>query len=177
MILGATGVLAVVMVALALQSGVEYFFATLALVGILKVNTGVGEWDKSVRLVPYPMMLVIVFGLDVPRAGDLSSIKSIFSSFYNPLGENFGLWGAPMALFKLKAWEITLPYALTLAAIDQIESLLTLTLVSEIVCLRGGASQERIAQGLANTLTGFFCAMTDQFMTNCHIPEGSMAVS
>jgi len=52
-----------------------------------------------------------------------------------------------------------------------IESLLTLNLVGEIVGKRGGASQECIAQGVANTVTGFFggmggCAMIGQSMIN-----------
>ena len=71
-------------------------------------------------------------------------------------------------------WEtlqIVLPYALILAAIGLIESLLTLNLVGEITGQRGGASQECIAQGAANTVTGFFggmggCAMIGQSMIN-----------
>ena len=52
-----------------------------------------------------------------------------------------------------------------------IESLLTLNLVGEITEKRGGASQECIAQGVANTVTGFFggmggCAMIGQSMIN-----------
>jgi len=66
---------------------------------------------------------------------------------------------------------VIFPYALILAAIGLIESLLTLNLVGEITGKRGGASQECIAQGLANTVTGFFggmggCAMIGQSMIN-----------
>jgi SulP family sulfate permease len=58
-----------------------------------------------------------------------------------------------------------------LAAIGLIESLLTLNLVGDITKKRGGASQESIAQGIANTITGFFggmggCAMIGQSMIN-----------
>lgn len=58
-----------------------------------------------------------------------------------------------------------------LAAIGLIESLLTLNLVGDVVGKRGGASQECIAQGVANTVTGFFggmggCAMIGQSMIN-----------
>ena len=64
-----------------------------------------------------------------------------------------------------------LPYALILATIGLIESLLTLNLVGEITNKRGGASQECLAQGFANTVTGFFggmggCAMIGQSMIN-----------
>jgi len=52
-----------------------------------------------------------------------------------------------------------------------IESLLTLNLVGEITNQRGGASQECVAQGTANVVTGFFggmggCAMIGQSMIN-----------
>ena len=58
-----------------------------------------------------------------------------------------------------------------LAAIGLIESLLTLNLVGEITNQRGGASQECVAQGTANVVTGFFggmggCAMIGQSMIN-----------
>jgi len=250
MISGATGALAVVMVALVAQHGVEYLFATVVLMGILQVTAGALKWGKFIRLVPHPVMLgfvnglaiviflaqmgqfkvpgtmvdtghgmgggvwlsgtplllmlglvaltmgiiwimpritriipaplagigvvaalVIFFGLDVPRVGDLSSIKGSFPSFHNPFGEGLGLYGTPLAPFNLQTLEIILPYAIILAAIGLIESLLTLNLVGEMVGRRGGASQECIAQGLANTLTGFFggmggCAMIGQSMIN-----------
>ena len=54
---------------------------------------------------------------------------------------------------------IILPYAVILAAIGLIESLLTLNLVGDITHRRGGASQECVAQGAANLVTGFFGGM------------------
>ena len=67
--------------------------------------------------------------------------------------------------------KIIFPYAFILASIGLIESLLTLNLVGEITNKRGGASQECLAQGLANSVTGFFggmggCAMIGQSMIN-----------
>jgi SulP family sulfate permease len=66
---------------------------------------------------------------------------------------------------------IIFPYAIILAAIGLIESLLTLNLVGEITNQKGGASKECIAQGLSNSVTGFFggmggCAMIGQSMIN-----------
>ena len=61
--------------------------------------------------------------------------------------------------FKFETLKIIFPYAFILAAIGLIESLLTLNLVGEITNKRGGASQECLAQGLANTVTGFFGGM------------------
>jgi len=104
--------------------------------------------------------IVIVFGMDVPRVGDLASIEGGLPQFH-----------IPMVPLTMETLHIIFPYALILAAIGLIESLLTLNLVAEIAEERGGASQECIAQGLANTVTGFFggmggCAMIGQSMIN-----------
>jgi len=239
MISGATGALAVVMVALVAQHGVEYLFATVVLMGLLQVLAGVMQWGKFIRLVPHPVMLgfvnglaiviflaqmgqfkvpgsmqntghgmgggewlsgmplylmlglvaltmaviwvmpritrivpapragivvvaalVIGFGLDVPRVGDLASIEGGLPQFH-----------IPMVPLTWETLEIILPYAVILAAIGLIESLLTLNLVGEMTGKRGGASQECIAQGTANVVTGFFggmggCAMIGQSMIN-----------
>lgn len=76
-----------------------------------------------------------------------------------------------MVPLNWETFEIILPYAVILAAIGLIESLLTLNLVGEMTGKRGGASQECVAQGAANVLTGFFggmggCAMIGQSMIN-----------
>ena len=239
MISGATGALAVVMVSLVAQHGVEYLFAAVVLMGILQLLAGIFHLGKFIRLVPHPVMLgfvnglaivifmaqlsqfqvpgtaegaghgiadgqwlsgtplylmlglvaltmaiiwalpklttafpaplagiavvaglVIAFGIDVPRVGDLASIEGGLPQFHVP--------AVPLTLETL---QIVLPYALILAAIGLIESLLTLNLVGEITGQRGGASKECIAQGTANTITGFFggmggCAMIGQSMIN-----------
>ena len=250
MISGATGALAVVMVALVAQHGVEYLFATVVLMGLLQLFAGAMHWGKFIRLVPHPVMLgfvnglaiviflaqmtqfkvpgsmentghgmsggewltgvplmmmlslvaltmaiiwvmpkvtrfvpaplagigivailVIVLGLDVPRVGDLASIKGGFPGFHNPFGTGEGLYGTALAPLNMETFYIILPYAVILAAIGLIESLLTLNLVGEITGKRGGASQECMAQGAANVVTGFFggmggCAMIGQSMIN-----------
>lgn len=240
MISGATGALAVVMVALVAQHGVEYLFATVVLMGILQIAAGIFRLGKFIRLVPHPVMLgfvnglaiviglaqlgqfqvpgtatpdghgflpngqwlqgmdlalmlgltgltmlfiwgfpkitkiipaplagiaivaaiVIGFKLDVSTVGDLASVKGGLPEFH-----------IPMVPMNVETLQIILPYAVILAAIGLIESLLTLNLVGEIKEERGGASQECVAQGVANTVTGFFggmggCAMIGQSMIN-----------
>ena len=250
MISGATGALAVVMVALVAQHGVEYLFATVVLMGAIQIFAGVMQWGKFIRLVPHPVMLgfvnglaiviflaqmtqfkvpgtmvdtghgmgggewlsgqplilmlalvgatmaiiwvmpritkfipaplagigivagvVIAFGMDVPRVGDLASIQGGFPMLHNPFGEGTGIYGTALAPFTLETLYIIAPFAVILAAIGLIESLLTLNLVSDMTNTRGGASQECIAQGVANSVTGFFggmggCAMIGQSMIN-----------
>ena len=105
-------------------------------------------------------VLVIAFKINIPSVGDLASVKGGLPKFLIP--------SIPLNLETLK---IIFPYAFILAAIGLIESLLTLNLVGEITNKRGGASQECLAQGIANTVTGFFggmggCAMIGQSMIN-----------
>ncbi len=122
---------------------------------------------RITRVIPAPLAgigivaaVVIAFGLDVPRVGDLASIKGGLPMLH-----------IPMVPLNWETFEIILPYAVILAAIGLIESLLTLNLVGDMTNQRGGASQECIAQGVANTVTGFFggmggCAMIGQSMIN-----------
>lgn len=122
---------------------------------------------KITKAIPAPLAgigivaaLVIGFGIDVRTVGDMSSIAGGLPEFH-----------IPMVPINLETIQIILPYAVILAAIGLIESLLTLNLVGEIVEERGGASQECVAQGIANTVTGFFggmggCAMIGQSMIN-----------
>ena len=63
MISGATGALAVVMVALVADHGVEYLFATVVLMGVLQILAGVFRLGKFIRMVPHPVMLGFVNGL------------------------------------------------------------------------------------------------------------------
>jgi sulfate permease, SulP family len=63
MISGATGALAVVMVALVVQHGIEYLFATIVLMGFLQILFGVAKLGKFIRMVPHPVMLGFVNGL------------------------------------------------------------------------------------------------------------------
>ncbi|MDP5085784.1 MAG: SulP family inorganic anion transporter [Yoonia sp.] len=122
---------------------------------------------KITKAVPAPLAgigivaaLVIGFGLDVPVVGDMASIEGGLPPFH-----------LPVVPLTWETFQIILPYAVILAAIGLIESLLTLNLVGEMTGKRGGASQECIAQGAANTVTGFFggmggCAMIGQSMIN-----------
>lgn len=65
MISGATGALAVVMVSLVAQHGVEYLFATVVLMGFLQIAAGIFKLGKFIRMVPHPVMLGFVNGLAI----------------------------------------------------------------------------------------------------------------
>ena len=65
MISGATGALAVVMVDLVSDHGVDMLFATVVLMGTLQVGAGIFRLGKFIRLVPTPVMLGFVNGLAI----------------------------------------------------------------------------------------------------------------
>ena len=83
--------------------------------------------------------LVISFNIPIPRVGDLASVAGGLPSF-----------SIPMVPLNIETLIIIFPYAVILAAIGLIESLLTLNLVGEITNKKGGASKECLAQGISN---------------------------
>ena len=73
--------------------------------------------------------------------------------------------------FTLESIKFILPYALILAAIGLIESLMTLNLIDDLTETRGNGNKECVAQGSANIVTGLFggmggCAMIGQSIIN-----------
>jgi sulfate permease, SulP family len=80
--------------------------------------------------------------------------------------------------FNFDTLKIIFPYALIVAGVGLIESLLTLNLIDEITETRGRSNKECVAQGTANIVTGFFsgmggCAMIGQSLIN--ISSGARA--
>ena len=65
MISGATGAIAVVIVALVVSHGVEYLFAAVVLMGLIQILVGVLKLGKLIRLVPHPVMFGFVNGLAI----------------------------------------------------------------------------------------------------------------
>ncbi|NOQ47567.1 MAG: STAS domain-containing protein [Methanococcoides sp.] len=65
MISGATGAIAVVVVALVIQHGVEYLFAAVVLMGIIQMTIGALKLGKFIRLVPHAVMFGFVNGLAI----------------------------------------------------------------------------------------------------------------
>ena len=116
----------------------------------------------SSTLVAIVVVSFLVFGinLDTRLVGDIASIAGGLPTF-----------SIPNVPFDFTTLKIIFPFALVLAAIGLIESLLTLTLIDELTGTRGRGNKECIAQGAANTVTGFFggmggCAMIGQSMIN-----------
>jgi len=105
-------------------------------------------------------LIVIFGGVDTKTVGDIADISGGFPAFHIP--------SVPMNLETL--W-IVLPYAVILAGVGLIESLLTMSVVDEMTGTRGQGNRVSIGQGVANTVNGFFggmggCAMIGQTMIN-----------
>lgn len=232
MISGATGALAVVMVALVVQHGAEYLFATVVLMGLLQIGFALCKLGKFIRMVPHSVMLGFVNGLALvifmaqfghfkmpgadgapvwmggaqlyvmlalvaltmaiiyllPRLTNAvpSSLAAILgvAALVGALGidtKTVGDMGSiagglpqfhlPQVPYTLETLRIVLPYALILAAIGLIETLLTLNLIDAMTDTRGRPNRESLAQGVANIVSGLFasmggCAMIGQSMIN-----------
>ncbi|MCU7807698.1 MAG: SulP family inorganic anion transporter, partial [Candidatus Thiodiazotropha sp. (ex Semelilucina semeliformis)] len=241
MISGATGAMAVVMVALVAEHGVEYLFAAVLLAGAIQISAGLLRLGKFIRLVPHPVMLGFVNGLaiviflaqlkqfQVPgEAGELvwlggsqlwimlglvaitmaiinylpklttavpASLVAIVSVTLavilldldtrlvqdvlrdlsgDPAATIAGglpEFHLPMVPFNMETLQIVLPYAIILAGVGLIESLLTMSLIDELTETRGRGNKECIGQGVGNTVNGLFggmggCAMIGQSMIN-----------
>ena len=135
-----------------------FIFFTMAIIWFLPKITK--ALPSTLVAILFTTILALTLKIDIPNVGDLASVKGGLP--------NFSIPDVPINFETLK---IIFPYAFILASIGLIESLLTLNLVGEITNKRGGASQECLAQGLANAVTGFFggmggCAMIGQSMIN-----------
>ena len=108
-------------------------------------------------------LLVYLTGMDTKLVGDLANLtefKGMLPSF-----------SIPTVLFDTDALMLILPYAVIVALVGVIESLLTLSVLDEISGKRGSANQECIAQGTGNITCGLFgampgCAMIGQSIIN-----------
>jgi MFS superfamily sulfate permease-like transporter len=79
MISGATGAVAVVIVSLARDFGVEYVFAAVVLAGVFQLSAGFLKLGKLMRLVPHPVIFGFVNGLAVIIfTSQLAQFKSLW---------------------------------------------------------------------------------------------------
>ncbi|MCK9150691.1 SulP family inorganic anion transporter [Methanobacterium alcaliphilum] len=228
MISGATGAVAVVVVALVVQHGVEYLFAAVILMGLIQIVIGLLKLGKFIRLVPQAVMFGFLNGLAIiiftsqltqfqtlngdwitgsalwimlafvglsmaiihflPKISKIipSSLAAILAVSAITIGLNIPtktvgdmasisgglpLFHIPMVPLNLETLGIILPYAIIMAMVGLIESLLTLNVIDEMTDTRGKVNKESFAQGIANTVCGFFggmggCAMIGQSIIN-----------
>ncbi|MFZ0077282.1 MAG: SulP family inorganic anion transporter [Exiguobacterium undae] len=219
MISAATGAMALVVVQLVKDHGVDYLLAAGILAGVFQIVLGVLGVAKLLRFIPRAVMvgfvnalailifsaqlpqfagqnwimyamvaaslaiilifprftkvipaplvaitimtvLTVVLSLDTRVIGDMGQILASLPSFF-----------LPNVPFSLETLQIIFPYALSLAFVGLIESLLTARIVDEMTDTTSNKATESRGQGIANIIAGFFggmpgCAMIGQSVIN-----------
>ncbi|MFO7812957.1 MAG: SulP family inorganic anion transporter [Pelovirga sp.] len=219
MISGATGAMALLMVLLVRDHGLQYLLAATVLTGLLQILAGVFRLgglmrfvSRSVvigfvnalailiflaqlpeltnvgwqvyallaaglgliylfpyvtRVIPSPLVCIVAltaftayFGVDVRTVGDMGALPDTLPMFLIP--------DIPLNLETL--W-IILPYALPLALVGLLESMMTATIVDDLTDSPSNKNRECVGQGVANIGSGFLggmagCAMIGQSIIN-----------
>ncbi|MEU4148443.1 SulP family inorganic anion transporter [Streptomyces parvulus] len=127
-------------------------------------------FPRITRVVPAPLVSIVVLtvitvaaGIAVPTVGDRGELPS-----------SLPVPGLPDVPFTLDTLTTVAPYALAMALVGLMESLMTAQLVDDITDTRSSKTRESIGQGVANIVTGFFggmggCAMIGQTMINVKV--------
>ncbi|MDJ0334648.1 SulP family inorganic anion transporter [Salinibacterium sp. G-O1] len=143
--------------------GVPWLVYPLVAVGIV-IMVGM---PRMTRVVPAPLVAillitvaVVVTGLNVPNVGDEGELPKSLPELFLP--------NVPLT------WEtftIIGPFAIAMALVGLLESLMTAKLVDDITDTHSHKTRESIGQGISNMLSGLFggmggCAMIGQTMIN-----------
>ncbi|MFT5789057.1 MAG: SulP family sulfate permease [Shewanella sp.] len=132
--------------------GIIYLFPYLPVIG---------------KLIPSPLICIVgltvfamMFNVDVRTVGDMGDLPDTLPIF---------LW--PDVPLNLETLMIVLPYAMALAVVGLLESMMTATIVDDLTDTSSDKNRECKGQGLANITTGLLggmagCAMIGQSMIN-----------
>ncbi len=143
--------------------GVPWLVYPMVAVGIA-VMVGL---PKVSQVVPAPLVAIVlltaftlVVSFNVPNVGDEGQLPHSLPS-----------WFLPHVPVNLSTLQIIAPYALAMALVGLLESLMTAKLVDDITDTHSNKSREAWGQGASNVITGFFggmggCAMIGQTMIN-----------
>lgn len=219
MISAATGAMALVMVTLVKEHGLDYLFAATLLTGLLQIGAGIFKLGSLMRFVsrsvvtgfvnalailifmaqlpefkgagllmygmvalglgiiyilprftkaiPSPLVCIVVltvlslaFDMDLRTVGDMGDLPDALPFLM-----------IPNVPFTLDTLMIIFPYALTLAAVGLLESMMTATIVDDLTDTSSDKNRECAGQGIANIVAGLFggmagCAMIGQSVIN-----------
>jgi sulfate permease, SulP family len=122
---------------------------------------------RVTKVIPSPLLCIIVLtvlcmilGLDVRTVQDLGELPDTLPVFLIP--------DIPLSFETL---QIIFPYAVAVAAVGLLESLMTAQIVDELTDTGSDKNRECVGQGISNTVTGFLggmagCAMIGQSIIN-----------
>ena len=143
--------------------GVPWMVYPLTALGLLIVF----GLPKLTKAVPAPLVAIVVLTLftvlvsvAVPTVGDKGELPESLPSLF-----------IPNVPFTLETLQVILPFALAMAFVGLLESLMTAKLVDDVTDTRSHKTREAWGQGVANIVTGFTggmggCAMIGQTMIN-----------
>ncbi len=124
-------------------------------------------WPKLTSVIPAPLVTILVLtpvvvlaAWNVPNVADMGELPESLPELFIP--------DVPLTLETL---QIIAPYALGVAVVGLMESLMTAKLVDDITDVHSDKTRESWGQGIANIASGFFggmggCAMIGQTMIN-----------
>ncbi|PGL68949.1 SulP family inorganic anion transporter [Bacillus sp. AFS055030] len=124
-------------------------------------------FPRITKIIPSPLVAIIVIsmiaifsGSDVNKVGDMGNISGSLPSFI-----------LPNVPFSIETLMIIFPYAVSLAFVGLIESLLTAQIVDDLTDTSSNKNTESKGQGIANIINGLFggmagCAMIGQSVIN-----------
>ncbi|MCK9823637.1 SulP family inorganic anion transporter [Nocardioides cavernae] len=130
------------------------------------------------RVIPAPLVAIValtaftvVGAVGVPTVGDEGELP-----------DSLPAWFLPDVPLDLDTLRVIAPYALAMALVGILESLLTAKLVDDITDTRSDKTREALGQGAANVITGFFggmggCAMIGQTMINVKVSGARTRIS
>jgi SulP family sulfate permease len=124
-------------------------------------------FPKVTKAVPAPLVSIVILtvltvaaGIAVPTVGDKGRLPS-----------SLPVPGLPDVPFTLHTLSVIAPYALAMALVGLMESMMTSKLVDDLTDTSSNKTRECVGQGIANIVTGFFggmggCGMIGQTMIN-----------
>lgn len=135
-------------------------------------------FPKLTTVIPAPLIAIVVltaavliFKVDIPNVSDEGELPTSLPSLL-----------LPQVPLNLTTLSIIAPYALAMALVGLLESLLTAKLVDDISDTHSNKTRESWGQGVANIVTGLFggmggCAMIGQTMINVKVSGARTRIS
>ena len=222
MISAATGAMALLMITLVKEHGLQYLLAATVLTGMIQIIAGYFKVAKLIRFVSQSVvygflnaLAILIFVAQIPEISQMNitgyvfmliGLAAIYLFPYIPkigkaipsplvciivlsllallLGSDMrtvsdlGQFPDTLPIFlipniplNLDTLLIILPYAMTLATVGLLETMMTTTVINEVTQTEGDRHQECRGQGIANIVSGFMggmagCAMIGQSIIN-----------
>ena len=222
MISAATGAMALLMITLVKEHGLQYLLAATVLTGMIQIIAGYFKVAKLIRFVSQSVvygflnaLAILIFVAQIPEISQMNITGYVFmliglaaiylfpyipkigKAIQSPLvciivlsllalllgsdmrtvsdlgqfPDTLPIFLIPNIPLNLDTLLIILPYAMTLATVGLLETMMTTTVINEVTQTEGDRHQECRGQGVANIVSGFMggmagCAMIGQSIIN-----------